>query len=296
MGLPNFLIIGTAKGGTTSLYSYLSQHPKIYMSPNKEPGFFALEGESLDFQGPDEAFSRTSVTNIEDYQKLFDGVTNEVAIGEASPFYLYFPKASERIKHYIPEAKLIVSLRNPVDRAYASYMHNVRMGYETDSFEASFNKESERIQDNWIYLWHYKQCGLYYQQLKRYFETFDREQIKVYLFEDLAQSTQSTVQDIFTFLSIDDTFVPDLSIVNASGIPRSKLIHNLVDRGNPVREALKSVVPDGLRKDIANQIRKINLAPKPPIEPKTKQVIADFYRDDVLKLQDLIDRDLSGWL
>ena len=258
MVLPNFLLIGTAKGGTTSLYSYLNQHPQIYMSTNKEPGFFALEGEKLDYQGPDEAFSRTSVTDIDAYEKLFQGVNTEVAIGEASPFYLYFPKVPERIKHHIPNAKLIVSLRNPVERAYASYMHNVRVGYENDTFEDSLEKELQRIQDNWIYLWHYKQCGLYYQQLSRYFEIFSQEQIQIHLFEDLAQSTQATVQSIFSFLEIDATFVPDLSIVNASGIPRSKLVHNLVDRGNPVRETLKAVVPDGLRKGIANQIRKLN--------------------------------------
>ncbi|MEL6553959.1 MAG: sulfotransferase [Cyanobacteria bacterium J06621_11] len=296
MVLPNFLLIGTAKGGTTSLYSYLDQHPQVYMSANKEPGFFALEGEKLDYQGPDEAFSRTSVTHIEAYKKLFEGVTTETAIGEASPFYLYFAKAPERIKHYAPNAKLIVSLRNPVDRAYASYMHNVRVGYEEDSFEASLKKEDRRIQDNWIYLWHYKQCGLYYQQLSRYFDTFGRDQIQVHLFEDLAQTTQTTVQSIFSFLQIDDTFVPDLSIVNASGIPRSKLVHSLVDRGNPVRDTLKAVVPDGLRKGIANQIRKLNLAPKPPLDPETKAVMVGFYREDILKLQDLIGRDLTGWL
>lgn len=296
MVMPNFLIIGTAKGGTTSLYSYLCQHPQIYMSSNKEPGFFALEGKNLGFRGPDEAFSKISITSIDEYRKLFDGVSQEIAFGEASPFYLYFEKASERIKYYTPEAKLIVSLRNPIDRAYASYMHNVRMGYEKDSFEQSLTKEEERIKDNWIYLWHYKQCGLYYKQLKRYFDTFDASQIKVYLFEDLAKSTQTTVQDIFAFLSVDDSFTPDLSIVNASGIPKSRLIHNLVDRGNPIRSALQTIVPKGVRKSVAQHIRKLNLAPKPPLELELRKNLSDYYRDDILRLQDLIGRDLSNWL
>jgi hypothetical protein len=175
-------------------------------------------------------------------------------------------------------------------------MHNVRMGYEKDSFEQSLTKEEERIKDNWIYLWHYKQCGLYYKQLKQYFDTFDASQIKVYLFEDLAQSTQTTVQDIFAFLGVDDSFIPDLSIVNASGIPKSRLVHNLVDRGNPIRSTLQTIVPRGVRKSVAQHIRKLNLAPKPPLELELRKSLSDYYRDDILQLQDLIGRDLSKWL
>src|SRR5688572_28750810 len=98
MTMPNFLIIGPAKSATTSVYHYLDQHPQIYMSPVKEPRFFAYEGEKPAFVGPgDEAFANSSITEIDAYRALFRGVTGEVAIGEASPNYLYIPKAPERI-------------------------------------------------------------------------------------------------------------------------------------------------------------------------------------------------------
>lgn len=293
MVLPNFLIIGAAKGGTTSLYYYLNQHPQVFMSPVKEPRFFALEGEKLDFCSPDELFVENSVTTFEEYSSLFQGVKDEIAIGEASPLYLYSPKAPQRIKHYIPNVKLIAILRDPVQRAYSSYMHYVREGYETLSFAESLEAEEKRIYENWVYMWYFKRCGFYYEQLKRYFNTFDTKQMKVYLYEDLGD-TPSFLKDVFTFLEVDNTFIPDLSILNASGVPKSRLLYNLLDRGNAVRSALK-ILPEHFRKNVANSLRKWNLQ-KPSLPVDVGAQMREMYREDILKLQDLIDRDLSKWL
>ena len=132
MVMPNFLVIGAAKAGTTSVYEYLKQHPQIWMSPLKETNFFALEGETLNFRGPGDQdyINRFSITKIEDYLNLFQGVSNQVAIGEVSPLYLYSLKAPERIRHYTPDTKIIIILRNPVDRAYSSFLHLIRDGRE----------------------------------------------------------------------------------------------------------------------------------------------------------------------
>lgn len=293
MVLPNFLIIGAAKGGTTSLYYYLNQHPQIFMSPVKEPRFFALEGENLDFRSPDELFVENSVTSFEEYCSLFQEVKNEIAIGEASPLYLYSDKAPLKIKRYIPDVKLIAILRDPVQRAYSSYMHYVREGYETLPFAESLQAEEKRIQENWVYMWHFKKCGFYCEQLKRYFDVFDKKQIKVYLYEDLS-NTPKFLKDVFDFLEVDSTFAPDLSVLNASGVPKIRMLYNLLDRGNAVRSALK-VLPAQFRKNVANSLRKWNLE-KPPLPAEVGDSLRDTYRDDILKLQGLIDRDLSKWL
>src|SRR5215218_4707583 len=123
MTMPNFLIIGAGKSGTTSLYHYLGQHPEVFMSPMKEPKFFCFEGERPNFRGPgdDEEINRKCVTTIDAYRALFDGVACEKAVGEASSMYLYYPKAPERIDHHVAGVRLIAVLRNPVDRAYSSY-------------------------------------------------------------------------------------------------------------------------------------------------------------------------------
>src|SRR5690348_12453358 len=112
MTLPNFIVIGPPKTGTTSLNSYLKQHPQIFMCPIKEPGFFMLEGEPLASDRPAGGYS---ITNLADYQKLFEGVKKQTAIGEASTQYFYSQKAATRISHYVPGARLVTILRDPAE-------------------------------------------------------------------------------------------------------------------------------------------------------------------------------------
>jgi hypothetical protein len=295
MVMPNFLIIGAAKAGTTSLHYYLSQHPQVYMSSVKEPRFFALEGEKLNFRNPDQDINRTSITRLEDYQKLFQNVTDEIAIGETSPLYLYSSKAVERIKHYVPQAKLIAVLRHPVDRAFSCYTHLIREGYEPLSFAEGLQAEEERIQNNWAHLWHYRKAGYYYAQLKQYFDAFDSEQIRVYLYEDLNANSTEITQNICRFLGVDDTFEPDLTRMNVSGVPKSRLLYNLFKR-SPIKTALKPFFPTDLRKQIARKVKAWNLQDKPTLPGEVRAQLVEAYRDDILKLEELIQRDLSHWL
>ena len=294
MKLPNFLIIGAAKGGTTSLYHYLSQHPQIYMSALKEPRFFALEGEELNFQNPDKAINQTSVTTLSDYLKLFEAASDENAIGEASPLYMYSAKAVERIAHYVPSAKLIAILRNPVDRAYSCYKHLIAL--ESFSFAEALNEEENRIRQNWAHLWHYRQGGYYYVQLKRYFDKFDKDQIKVYLFDELKSDPLEVVHNIFSFLQVDDSFIPDLTYKNVSNNPKIKGLQNILNSKNSFRSLSKKVVPENLRKSLAQAMRNWNSKEFPSMPEDVRQQLIEDYREDTLNLQDLIDRDLSHWL
>src|SRR5215210_1748036 len=153
--LPNFLVIGAGKSGTTSLYHYLRQHPDVYMSPVKEPLFFAAEGGRIRFPGPDgrmisRAANPGAVTRMKDYRALFAGVSGKKAVGEASPQYLYTPEAPLRIKHYVPEAKLIAVLRNPVERAYSAFLHRTRLGREPlADFSEALRQEDSRMREGW---------------------------------------------------------------------------------------------------------------------------------------------------
>ncbi len=303
--MPNFLIIGTSKAGTTALYLYLKQHPQIYMSSIKEPRFFAFEGEKLDFKGPaDESLKQGIVTNIKDYCALFQGVSRERAVGEVSPVYLYSTKAPERIRHYIPDVKLIAVLRNPIERAYSNFLAKVRDGSEplTD-FAQVLQEEETRIRNNWSYTWHYRQRGFYYAQLRRYFNKFDREQIRVYLYEDWKASNIMILQEIFHFLNVDDTFVPDISVrPNVSGIPRSEILHRYLTKRNLIMSTLKPFLPRRLRQRILAKLRtafvnlmSLNLV-RPQLPLEVRRQLVQEYREDILRLQELIDRDLSKWL
>ncbi len=294
MIMPNFLIIGAAKAGTTALHKYLQQHPQIYMTPTKETNFFAFEGEKLDYQGPgDKALKDFSITELSKYQAEFTGVTDELAIGEACPSYLYFPQAATRINNYIPDARLIVILRNPVERAYANFLHTVRDDREPHSdFALALQDEPTRIANNWEWFWHYVRVGYYGAQLKRYYEMFAPSQIEVYLYEDLKENPVALLQNIFRFIEVDDTFVPNMALrPNKSGMPKNKLFHQLLTKPNPLKTLLKPLFPAKIRQKIQHQ----NLN-TPQIDPEVRQQLIELYRADILECQDLIDRDLSAWL
>lgn len=301
MTMPNFLIIGAARAGTTALYYYLKQHPQIYMSPVKEPRFFAFEGEKLNARGPGQELLSKPVTDIKAYRTLFRDASNETAIGEASPLYLYSPKAPERIRHYIPAARLIAVLRNPVQRAYSHFLHNVRHGIEPlADFAQALEAEEIRVRNNWRGHWHHKQQGLYYVQLKRYFDTFDRAQIRCYLHEDLKVDPTGLLQDVFEFLGVDVTFVPDVSFrPNMSGLPRHKTLHWFLTRLNRIKPIVKPLLPHELRQWIVathTNLQNRNLVkPLLPLEMQ-RRLIQTHYKDDILNLQNLIQRDLSIWL
>ena len=297
MTMPNFLIIGAAKSGTTALYQYLKQHPQIYMSPVQDPEFFSFEGEQLNFCGPGVTINTSSITNIEAYRRLFQGVSKEIAIGERSALCLYIPKAAERIKHYIPHAKLIAILRNPVDRAYSSFMHLIRDNREpiTDFYQA-IEAEEDRIRNNWGFLWRYQDLGFYFIQLKRYFDLFDQDQIRIYIYDDFCTRPVEVIQDIFRFLEIDANFIPDTSVKpNVSGVPQNKVLHAFLRQSNPLKTLLKTLLTAKLRKKIANNLMNLNLS-KPQLSPEIRNQLVEVFREDIVQLQDLINRDLSAWL
>ena len=292
--LPNFLIIGAAKAGTTALHEYLQQHPQIYMTPTKETNFFAFEGAEINFHGiGDEALKEISITDWETYQAQFAAVTTEKAIGEACPSYLYYPQAASRIKHYIPHARLIVILRNPVERAYANFLHTVRDDRETHGdFALALQDEPQRIANNWEWFWHYIQVGFYGKQLQHYYELFPANQIKIYLYEDLKHNAIALLQDLFSWLEVDNTFVPDMAFrPNKSGMPKNKLLHQVLTKPNPLKTILKPLFPAKLRQKIQHQ----NLN-TPQLSLAIKEQLLNIYRADILQCQDLIERDLSAWV
>lgn len=300
MTMPNFLILGAGKSGTTALYRYLEQHPQVYMSPEKEPNFFALEGKKVDFKDPEaeNRINNWSVTDIESYRALFREVSSETAIGEASPMYLYSPKAPGRIQHYVPDAKLMVLLRDPVERAHSAFVHMLREGIEPlDDFSQALDQEDARIEANWSWIWHYKKMGFYHEQLRRYFDVFDREQIHVYLYEDFSAAPLNVLRDVFRFLGVDGGYAPNVSTrYNAGGVPKNKLLHSFLAKSNMIKEPFKPLIPVKLRKRLVAELRNRNLHEPPRTSPEVRSQLIESYKEDVLELQELIQRDLSKWL
>jgi hypothetical protein len=306
MTMPNFFIIGAQKAGTTSLYHYLNQHPQVYMSPIKEPFFFDHE---MDSQG--EVVRREfgghrqppRFANIEEYCALFEGVENEKAIGEATPLYIYAPGTPERIEKYVPGAKSIALLRHPADRAYSAFLYAVRLGVEplTD-FAQALRAEPLRIRDGWHYVFHYRSRGLYYDQLKRYYEVFGRERIGVWLYEGMREDPVGVTRGVFRFLEVDDTFAPDTSSKhNPAGVPAGVFARAAMKATDKAIGVLRKVLaPTSGVMPLAYKARRVVqnkiLTEPPPIDPGLRECLTDSYKEDILRLQELIGRDLSAWL
>ncbi len=252
MTMPNFLIIGAAKGGTTTLHNVLAQHPDVYMCPVKEVGFFWAYGEEIRLQGIGaERLRNRLVDDLDRYQKLFDGVTNQIAIGEASVRYLSTANTPEVIRRFIPGAKLIASLRQPADRAFSAFNHNLRDGIEPCSdFGEAIAQDQNGLRDHWV-VCRYLNVGFYYQFLKRYFDIFDRNQMHISLFDNLKEKPYELVSSLYKFLDVDDTFVPDLSHRhNVTGIIRNQLLRVAWARSSKLRATIRPLIADYPFKDI----------------------------------------------
>ena len=300
MTLPNFLIIGAAKSGTSALYRYARQHSEIYMSEVKETHFFSYKDEPPNAQGPGDTVN-LAVTDMADYLALFEAAGNVRAIGEASPTYLYSARAPGLIKEFIPGAKLIATLRQPADRAFSAYMHVIRDRREpVADFAQALRLEEERIALGWGPIWHYTRVGYYADQLQRYYDLFDRDQVKVYLYDDFASDPIEILQDLFRFLDVDATFVPDVRIkANVSGVQRSTalywLIERLFSRPNPVRAAARKVIAEETRWRFTSSVRNRNIV-RQKIPPDLRRELTELFKEDILHLQELLGRDLSNWL
>jgi hypothetical protein len=298
--MPNFLMIGAAKSGTSSLYAYLRQHPQIFLSEVRECEFFALEGCTPAFKGPGDAvaFSRY-VTTLDGYMALFRRAEDYMAIGECSDLYLYSADAARRIRNYVPGMKFVVMLRNPVDRAYSHFQQFVRDGREPlSTFEEALDAEASRMAAGWHPHWYLKARGFYSAQLATYLELFPRDQLSIHLYDDFVANPLGVIQSLFTFLRVDPTFVPDTTLrYNVAGTPKSRLLHDLLARPSRMKNLVKPLLPTKWRHRVRARLMNRNLVPHATqIAQSTRNRVSELYRDDVLQLQEVLRRDLSNWL
>jgi len=296
--MPNFFIVGAARSGTTSLDRYLSQHPEIYMAPRKEVNFFTADHFPRTGLG-DDRINREVIRDKNQYTRLFAGVAEEKAIGESSVFYLCYPGTAERIAQTVPDAGIIMVLRDPADRAHSAYLHLLRNGREHLGFEEALCLEEERRQKGYEPMWWYKELGLYYEQVKRYLDVFGRRQVKVLLYDELFANPMQTLRDVFVFLGVKKDVVIDTSLhYNPGGIPKSRKLYTLLDKfiAEPgiLEKRIKSLIPSRLRAVYANKAMSMLLRPI-PMDPHVHAQLKAYFAQDVRKLGDLLQRDLCHW-
>ena len=299
--LPNFLVIGAGKAGTSSLYFYLKQHPQVFMSEIKETNFFVYDAQNPMDLGQD-ASKRFQIRSLEAYRALFKEAVAARAIGEASPWYLVDPGAAERIRHHLPGAKLVAILRDPAERAFSAYSMYVRDGLEPRTFARAIADEEHGAWDHALRRAqkHYVSDGYYARHLRVYCDLFERSQIAVYLYEDLQTDALSLMRRLYGFLGVDDSFVPETGRRhNPSGLPRNPLLRPLVHKRSILTTTMRRVLPDRLRpraRAAQNALRDRYAQAAPPLPPESRTMLIKKYREDIIELQDLIRRDLRHWL
>lgn len=292
---PTFLIIGVQKAGTTSIYNYLKQHPQIYMSPVKETGFFERDWEAApkDIQ----RLKKNGIVTWNQYQRLFAQANEQhVALGEASPNYMFhYQSSAEQIRRRLPQAKLIAILRDPVQRACSDYLMNMRdaIGKQTPLAE----QVRSRGNSSYVLL-----KGKYYEQLKHFMDVFGRSQVDVFLYDDLRQDSQGFMRDLYESIGVSPDFVANTAKqAQTAKVPKNQALNRLLKTKNPIRSVatgIMQLVPTELRHQLRDQLIALNSQDKSKAKFTEEDVILlrQYYREDILQLQDLLQRDLSAWL
>jgi len=294
MPWPDFIIIGAQRCGTTSLYDYLGQHPDIYTCPSKEPHYFCADDLAGGLRGPQgDGFWKNRITDTAGYTALFKDKQHRMS-GEASTLYLYFSDSAKRIYEQIPGVKLIVILRNPVERAFSEFMHNCKLGYEPlDDFGAALADE-ERRKEQWGFVWDYTGKSRYAEQLKRYLELFPRDNIHTVVFEDFTQNPVNVTQAIYSFLGVDKCYVPDIAKVHhLSGTWRNPLLKLLLD--SPLSRKLPRGILPARLKTYGRKLKQKSIE-KPEMHRKVREMLLKAFRADTMSLAQLIDIHPDRWL
>lgn len=283
MRLPAFIVAGAVKSGTTSLNYQLKQHPDIFMSPFKEPRYFAYDPG--DPNHASENGLHFPIKTVEAYAELFADAPPDATIGEVSPHYMISPVAPRKMQETVPDVKLIFSLRDPVKRAYSVYWHAVRLGQEPRPPEEAFTEADYRVRN-----------GRYYELLQPWYETFASSQIKVVLFDDIVSDPVGVYQDICRFIGVDDQFVPDTTVRNQGGAYKNERLGLLMERvkKNALTQTLVPHLPDGVRDRLAG-VRGSNFEAPPPMPDSVHDFLNDYFAADIDQLEGLLGRNLDSW-
>lgn len=307
---PDFFIVGAAKAGTTSIAEYLAMHPQIYMSPVKEPHFFAtdinkdelreivkrrLKAQNLEsvFEGK-KTLHRAYITDKNQYLRLFEKSGNAITAGEASPSYLYSKTAANEIFKFNPQAKIIILLREPVSRAWSQYLMDLRLAFTRKSFEDALAEDAASEKSGWGSRSLYRELGLYASQVERYLLQFPREQILILLYDEMVSDTTGMLKKIFAFLGVDAGFrPPDVVKKNTASVPRNRFMQRLLAM-DVVRVRLRTALGDsGLKAGIKKLLYRAPQQKHPSAQ--TVQQLKPFFREDINRLEKLTGIDLSAW-
>jgi len=296
--LPNFLIVGAAKSGTSSLHNYLNQHPQVFMPSYNKEGMKVKEPRFL-IKDLVEHRLHNGIWTFDEYQVLFNKVTDEKAIGESTVLYLYyFEEAIKNIKYRLDEnTRIIIMLRNPVDRAFSAYTHVARSVKEQLSFEEALEIEHDRLEldPTLTPMVMYKDMGLYCNMVKAYLDNF--ENVHIIMYEDFKSDTAKVVEKTLEFLGVDSKVSLDTgSKHNVAGKSwKIPFLKHFFMKDNLVKKLFRKVFSFSVRKKMRIFLESILKQKSKPINQETRENLIMFFKEDVSKLEQLLQINLKHW-
>jgi hypothetical protein len=287
---PNLFIVGAAKAGTTSLHHYLAAHPEIYMSPVKEPHYHSGVGTRRGAPAPRPSFDAAG------YRALFAAGTGRRWRGESSTSYLWSAQAPGSIAALAPDARIIIVLRDPIERAFSHYLMDLREGFHAiSSFTAALEQELANPPGSWEESNLYVELGLYAAQVARYLELFGAERVQLVSFAELAAAPAAVLERLFAFLGVDpEALDPAVLATRRNGYarPRGRLAARLMDSAG-LRRFARTALPASWRR--AARVLALDMAaPKPFLEPQAVALLRPIFAPDLDRLEALLPAPVPG--
>lgn len=291
---PEFYVVGAAKAGTTSLWNYLSDHPQIFLGPVKEPNFLAVGSHEPNAVGPKPEPDLHALLHVDtvcseaEYLDLFADAPADQVRGEASVRYLYHPDAVANLAAARPDARIVVALREPFDRLRSHYVMNRMWDIEPLDLEAALDAEDRRVSDGWGWDWHYVRLGRYGEQLERYFEHFDREQVLVISYDDFRRDPTGVVQRICGHIGVDADFIPQTNIrAKQAYVPRSRVLDRLRRADGPLK-VVRAGLPPSIRRHAGGMLRRVNHADPVGDDTVLRARVREQLAEDRRLLEELV--------
>jgi hypothetical protein len=291
---PNFFLVGAAKAGTTSIYEYLSQHPQVFFPKIKEPHFFTQVCPSHE-----QRFFIEAIRDRTQYVRLFEKAEGFEIVGDASPSYLWHPEVPGRIRAQVPDARIAIILRDPVERAYSHYLMDYREGVQSLPFYDALMDDMNRPQKGWGISSLYFELGQYAEQVERYLLTFPPDRIRIAFFDDLRRDVRGVLKQLAEFLGIDSGAIEQLDTSkkhNSYAAPRNEIMRRIA--GSKASRILGHLLPPQAGQRVYEKffLRHNN---KPPIDTRARDFLCELYEPEIMKLEHVIGGPLpqlrSSW-
>ncbi len=299
--MPDFLVTGAPKAGTTALHVALSGHPGLYMSAIKEPKFFLTDGPPPVRGGPGDALTyREHVWRRADYEALFDPAPPGTLKGESTPLYLYDRAALRRIRAEVPGARLIAIVRDPVERAHSNWTHLWSAGLEpVGDFVRACDQEPRRIAAGWASFWHYTGLGRYGKQLEYLFSLFPREQVLVLRYRRLVDDPAGTLDQICAFLGVEPGLLTEIPRQNVTSHPEPTLSHRAVSLAQRAGSAVGARVPGLTAATLTGPLERYlqrHSRERQPLSWEQRQELIPRFEPDIELLEQVLGESFRDWV